>query len=278
MSKKKKQITTSSSRKLKLKGWKKPISSLSGFWFVFKEKEQEPGTEVICSVRGRATGIAGHCTTFMWPRILYLSGDVAEPFSLQHSPVKHSAPSLSSLEGLVQASTDLEPREKPLPQLSCVLCINGKACRSRRFPSSLSPYTAHLRLQAAAVPFLACPLPGDRAPTSRATGHVATAEPHGCVDGAQGTGIRVSFPWLAVVTKATKSGLGSSLAPAKASVETWPQHGDLSPPQELHRDARAQRSRGSWPDRFRNLDACCRKQADVLVKCSPDPPALQKCI
>lgn len=89
---------------------------------------------------------------------------------------------------------------------------------------------------------------------------------------------QVSFPWLAVVTKATKSGLGSSLAPARASAETWPQHGDLSPLQELCRDARAQRSRGSWPDRFRNLDACCRKQADVLVKCSPDPPALQKCI
>lgn len=72
--------------------------------------------------------------------------------------------------------------------------------QGRRFPSSLSPYTAHLRLQATAVPFLACPLPGDRAPTSRATGHVATAEPHGCVDGAQGTGIRgkscLAASWL----------------------------------------------------------------------------------
>lgn len=68
---------------------------------------------------------------------------------------------------------------------------------------------------------------------------------------------QVSFPWLAVVTKAIKSRFNSSLAPAKASAVTCPQHGDLSPPQELRRDARAQRSQGSRPGYFRNLDVCC---------------------
>lgn len=47
--------------------------------------------------------------------------------------MKHSAPSLPSLEGLVQASVDLVPREKPLPQLSRMLCISGKSCRSQSY-------------------------------------------------------------------------------------------------------------------------------------------------
>lgn len=45
--------------KVKQKWWKKPISSFSGFCFVFKEQEQERSTEVIPSLHGRAMGIMG---------------------------------------------------------------------------------------------------------------------------------------------------------------------------------------------------------------------------